>query len=84
MLPGVYSGQHIFVLSWTLGGNMSTGPKTKGAAPGVPAVRVPLSERDYLEVARLAEADGTSLAGYVRMIVRRHLAALVISGRSAA
>jgi hypothetical protein len=51
------------------------GPVEPGHAPDTPAINVRLTAADYLCVARLAEADGTSLSGYVRTLVRRHVRA---------
>jgi predicted DNA-binding protein len=55
---------------------MLIGPKNPGQAPSTVAINVRLAEDDYLRIARLAEADGTSLAGYVRTLIRRHLESL--------
>jgi uncharacterized protein (DUF1778 family) len=52
---------------------MFVGAQNPGRAPATVAINVRLNEDDYLCIARLAEADGTSLAGYVRRLVRRHL-----------
>jgi hypothetical protein len=49
------------------------GAQKPGQAPKVPAVLVRLSKPDYLSIAVLAEDDGTSLAGYIRRLVRHHL-----------
>jgi hypothetical protein len=53
---------------------MFGGPLNPRQAQETPAILVRLTGDDYLGVARLAEADGTSLSGYVRTLVRRHLA----------
>ena len=41
--------------------------------PAQPAVLVRLTTDDYLKVAWLAQTDGQSMGGYVRVLVRRHL-----------
>lgn len=48
-------------------------PMESGKIPTRPAVNVRLSTADYLLLAGLAQADGTTLSGYVRTLVRRHL-----------
>jgi hypothetical protein len=56
------------------------GPIEPGRVPEVPAINVRLTADDYLWVARLAEADGTSLSGYVRTLIRRHVGAQDATG----
>jgi len=53
---------------------MLKGSMVPGEAPADAAILTRLGEADYLAVARLAEAADESLSGYVRRLVRRHLA----------
>lgn len=51
------------------------GPVQPGRVPEHSAILVRLSKSDYQTVAESAERDGTSLGGYVRTLVRRHIEA---------
>jgi len=44
--------------------------------PAKPALVVRLSHTDYVGVAQAAERDGRTMAGFVRNIVRQHLASV--------
>ena len=50
------------------------GPKNPGTVPASSLLTIRVDGEDYLAVARAAEHENRSIAGYVRHVLRQHLA----------